>query len=242
MLARELIRALAIGMCGTVLGVAGTLAWTSERSTDHYPEIYRRLHPSVVLLTMKVRSNDPHRKGAWEDGFGSGVVIESGSWGSRILTDAHVVDDERDLRATVGDVGPAVPARVVARTAEDASDLALVEISTPNLPVTRLADPGTIEPGRPIGLLGYPIPDAFSDEKLRRTVSLYDGRVASVRNGTLEIDLPIVPGESGGPVFDAQTGAVLGLAESRFDEERAIGFATPVGEIRAFLAAHRRGK
>ena len=28
--------------------------------------------------------------------------------------------------------------------------------------------------------------------------------------------------------FDAETGAVIGLAESRFDDERAIGFATPV--------------
>ena len=55
-----------------------------------------------------------------------------------------------------------------------------------------------------------------------------------------EIDVPVIPGESGGPVFDAQTGDVIGLAESRFDDERAIGFATPVDIIAPFLAAHAR--
>jgi S1-C subfamily serine protease len=89
-------------------------------------------------------------------------------------------------------------------------------------------------------VLGYPIPDAFEDEHLRAVVSLYTGRIASVRNGTMEIDVPIIPGESGGPVFDARSGAVIGIAESRFDDERAIGFATPVDVIARFLAAHPR--
>ena len=61
-----------------------------------------------------------------------------------------------------------------------------------------------------------------------------------MRNGTIEIDVPIIPGESGGPVFDAQSGRVIGIAESRFDDERAIGFATPVDIIGRFLAAHPR--
>jgi S1-C subfamily serine protease len=39
-------------------------------------------------------------------------------------------------------------------------------------------------------------------------------------------------------VFDAATGEIVGIAESRFDDERAIGFATPVDIIRRFLAAH----
>jgi hypothetical protein len=31
---------------------------------------------------------------------------------------------------------------------------------------------------------------------------------------------------------------VIGIAESRFDEERAIGFATPLDVIEPFLAMH----
>lgn len=206
---------------------------------DRYTEIYHRLHPSIVLFTMQIPADDPHRKGQWDDAYGSGIVVESGAWGTRILTDAHVVEDERELRATVGDRGQAVPARVTATAGGDV-DLALVEIATPALPAVRLGSAEGIEPGRAIGLLGYPVPDAFSDERLRRTVSLYAGRVASLRNGTIEVDIPIVPGESGGAVFDARSGDVIGIAESRFDEERAIGFATPVEVIKHFLAAHPR--
>jgi S1-C subfamily serine protease len=107
------------------------------------------------------------------------------------------------------------------------------------LPAVSLPSHVDVEPGLAIGILGYPIPDEFEDEHLDRTVSLYTGRVASVRNGTLELDAPIIPGESGGPVFDGRTGAIIGLAESRFDDERAIGFATPLDVIEPFLSVHQ---
>jgi len=168
------------------------------------------------------------------------VIVASGPRGSQILTGAHVVADSRDLRAKVGDRGKSVPARVVA-TSNDDDDLALVDIATPDLPPVALGSQLQLVPGQPVGVLGYPIPDAFADEHLRATVSLYAGRLASIRNGTLELNLPIIPGESGGPVFDAETGLVIGIAESRFDEERAIGFATPLDVIGRFLAAHPYG-
>jgi S1-C subfamily serine protease len=56
-----------------------------------------------------------------------------------------------------------------------------------------------------------------------------------VRKDALELDLPIIPGESGGPVFDAASGVVVGLAESRFDEEKAIGFAIPIDDAVRFI-------
>ncbi|HEX3467936.1 MAG TPA: serine protease [Candidatus Elarobacter sp.] len=205
---------------------------------DRYVAAYEQLHPSVVLFTMKIPADDPKRKGQWDDAYGSGVVVESGSWGSRILTDAHVVDDARDLVATIGD-GPHAPAHVVARTGED-EDLAIVDAPLKNQKVAKLGSIAGLEPGTPIGVLGYPIPDAFEDERLGRTVSLYTGRVASLRKGALEIDVAIIPGESGGPVFDAGTGEVIGIAESRFEEERAIGFATPIDMATRFLASHPR--
>jgi serine protease Do len=208
------------------------------RGTDRYVTVYEQLHPAVVLLTMKIPADDPKRKGEWDDAYGSGVVVESGSWGSRVLTDAHVVEDAKDLVATIGD-GPHAPAHVVARTGE-ADDLAIVDVPLRNQPVATLGSIAHLEPGTPIGVLGYPIPDAFDDEHLGRTVSLYTGRIASVRKGALEIDVPIIPGESGGPVFDASSGDVIGIAESRFDEERAIGFATPIDAATRFLAAHPR--
>jgi S1-C subfamily serine protease len=218
-------------------GCNGDARATSQQS-DRYVAAYEQLHPSVVLLTMRIPADDPKRKGEWDDAYGSGVVVESGSWGSRILTDAHVIDGAKNLVATIGD-GPHAPAHVVATTGED-EDLAIVDVAIKNQRAAVLGSIAHLEPGTAIGVLGYPIPDAFEDEHLGRTVSLYTGRVASLRKGALELDVAIIPGESGGPVFDASSGQVIGIAESRFEEERAIGFATPIDAATRFLALHAR--
>jgi S1-C subfamily serine protease len=223
-------------VCVALFGCTPHAETTTQARSEPYVTAYERLHPSVVLFTMKIPSEK--HPGEWDDAYGSGVVVESGSWGSRILTDAHVVADAKNLVATIGD-GPHAPAHVVATTGE-AEDLAIVDVPLKNQPAVKLGSIARIRPGTPIGVLGYPIPDAFEDEHLGRTVSLYTGRVASVRKGALEIDVPIIPGESGGPVFDATTGEVIGIAESRFDEERAIGFATPIDTATRFLASHPR--
>jgi S1-C subfamily serine protease len=234
---KHLLTALAV-----TSALAGCGGGRADRSgapqSDRYVTAYEQLHPSVVLFTMKIRAQDPKRRGEWDDAYGSGVVVESGAWGSRILTDAHVVEGAKDLVATIGD-GPHAPARVVARTGQN-EDLAIVDVGLKNQKAARLGSTAKLRPGTPIGVLGYPIPDAFADEHLGRTVSLYTGRVASLRPGALEIDVPIIPGESGGPVFDVNSGDVIGIAESRFEEERAIGFATPIDAATRFLAAHPR--
>jgi S1-C subfamily serine protease len=235
---RRSLRSLPAVLCATLLASCAAGAHDVGDSSDRYVRDYERIHPSVVLFTMKIPADDARRAGQWDEAFGSGVVIASGAWGSRILTDAHVIADAKDLVATIGD-GPHAPAHVVAKS-NDELDLAIVDTSIPNRPVAQLGSSRALVPGTPVGGLGYPIPDAFEDEKLRRTVSLYTGRVASVRNGALELDVPIIPGESGGPVFDATSGAVIGIAESRFDDERAIGFATPIDEAKSFLNAHQR--
>ena len=228
---------LALAACA-LAACSGRGERTTAAANDRYVTVYDQLHPCVVLFTMKIPAVDPKRKGEWDDAYGSGVVVESGSWGSRILTDAHVVEDAKDIVATIGD-GPQGAAHVVARTG-DADDLAILDVLLRNQPVAKLGTVAHLKPGTAIGVLGYPIPDAFDDEHLGRTVSLYTGRIASVRRGALEIDVPIIPGESGGPVFDVSNGEVIGIAESRFDEERAIGFATPIDAATRFLAAHPR--
>ena len=92
-----------------------------------------------------------------------------------------------------------------------------------------------------VGVAGFPIPDAFEDEKLGTKTSVFAGRVSSLRRDAVELDLPIIPGESGGPVFDARTGVVVALAESRFDEEKTIGFGIPIEDAERFLHGRVHG-
>lgn len=199
---------------------------------DSFVRAFRAIKPSVVLFTMKIPSDDPKKKGEWDDAYGTGIVVASGAWGSQILTVEHVVHDARQLHATFGE-SKDVPVRVVARDAH--ADLALIEASVPDVAPARLGSARGVEAGTEVGVAGFPIPDAFHDEGLGLRTSVYAGRVSSVRNDALELDLPIIPGESGGPVFDARTGDVIGVAESRFEEERAIGFAIPIDDAVRFL-------
>jgi S1-C subfamily serine protease len=231
-------RRFAIVAACALAGCAGTAAPRPAGSTDIYVDMYRKLQPSMVLFTMDVPTDDPKRKGGFDEAYGSGIVVQSGDWGSRILTDAHVVQDARNIVARIGDARKA-PAHVIA-VSNDQDDVAILDTRIPHMPAVTLGSAKGVAAGQPIGVMGYPIPDAFEDEHLGTKVSIYAGRIASVRKGSLELDVPIIPGESGGPVFDASTGAIVAIAESRFDEERAIGFATPIDIAVKFLAAHPR--
>jgi serine protease Do len=236
------VRAVAFAGLISIGACAGRGAATDASAKDRYVALYEQLHPSVVFFAMQKRSDDPKRKGEWDDTFGSGVVVDSGAWGTRILTASHVVTGARNIVATIGD-GPHAPAHVVAKTGANPdtdADVAIVDVPLKNQKSAQLGASANIEPGTPIGLLGYPIPDVFESMAPQHAVSLYAGRISSVRKGALEISITLIGGESGGPVFDATTGDVIGLANSSFDEEPSIGFATPIDIAKSFLAKHAR--
>jgi len=234
---RAILRTVLALACAAVAGCAARASDPAPAATDGDPFVrsFRALRPAVVLFTMNIPSDDKKRKGEFDEAYGSGVVVASGAWGSQILTVEHVIHDASRLRATLDD-RRVVKARVTAADAKE--DLALVQIDVPNRPVAKLGSSATVDPGTEVGLAGYPIPDAFEDEKLGERVSVYSGRVSSLRKDAIELDLPVIPGESGGPIFDARTALVIGLAESRFDDEKAIGFGVPIEDAERFL----RGK
>ena len=207
-------------------------ACAADYPDDRFVALVRAMKPSVVLITMRIPPEK--KKDGYDVGYGTGLVVASGGWGSDILTVAHVVEDAWDVHATI-DNHTKVPVHVVA--VNNDTDVALLRTTRANLPVQRL---GAVTPlgdqiGRDVGLLGYPIPDEFEDEQLGLATSLITGRLSSIRNDALEVTLPIVPGESGGPIFLIDTGAIIGLADSRFDDERSIGFAVPLGDVLHFL-------
>lgn len=184
------------------------------------------------MLRMKVPPE--HRQDKYDDAYASGFVVASGEWGSDILTVEHAIDGAWDLSITIDNRSRAA-ARVVASDAD--LDVALIRTPRKNLPVISLGSSAHLrdELGRQVGLVGYPIPDEFNDEGLGLNASIDDGRLSSIRPDALEVTLSIVPGESGAPVFIADTGEIVGVAESRFDEERSIGFALPIDDAKRFL-------
>ena len=142
---------------------------------------------------MQIPADDPKRKGKWDDAYGSGVVIASGAWGSRIFTDAHVVADARDLRATIRRCA-AAPFRCasIARSNDD-DDLAMLDVATPGLPAVTLgAESRSSSRVARSACSAIRSPMRSRTSTSRNVVSLYTGRIASVRgaSGTIEIDVP----------------------------------------------------
>jgi S1-C subfamily serine protease len=211
----------------------------TRNSDDAFVASVRRLRPSVVLLTMRVPPENKRDK--FDEGYATGIVIASGDWGSDILTVQHAIDQAWNLHVTIGNKKK-YPASVIASN-EDL-DIALLRTARANLPVAPLGASKHLadEIGRQLGVLGYPVPDDFEDDDLGLATSLNSGQLSSLRKDAMEVTVPIVPGESGGPVFVANTGEIVGIAESRFDDERSIGFALPIDEAKTFLhkydAAH----
>ncbi|MDQ2681358.1 MAG: serine protease, partial [Candidatus Eremiobacteraeota bacterium] len=119
-------------------------------------------------------------------------------------------------------------------------DIALLRTPRANLPIAQLGDSSMLQPGQQIGEIGYPIPDQFTDEGLGLATSVNSGRISSMRQHAIEVNMSIVPGESGGPVFAVDQRSIIGIAESRFDAERSIGFALPINDAKAFIKKYAR--
>ncbi len=207
-------------------------AGCTRNSDDALVASARRITPSVVLLRMRIPPE--RKKDGYDDAYATGFVVASGAWGSDVLTVQHAIDGAWDLSVTSGN-RTHTPARVVAANAD--LDLALVRIRRPNLPIVRLGSSKHLQPeiGREIALLGYPVPDEFDDEGLGLATSLSAGLLSSIRKDALEVTTSIVPGDSGAPLFFADTGEVFGLADSRFESEPSIGFAVPIDDAKKFL-------
>ncbi|HVN68374.1 MAG TPA: serine protease [Candidatus Binatia bacterium] len=223
-------------MTGWIVAIALLGACGCTRNADDsFVASARSLRPSVVLISMKIPPE--HKRDKYDDGYATGFVVASGDWGSDIVTAQHAIDGAWDIDVTFANRWRA-PAKVIA--ADAGLDLALLRTSRPNLPPVALGSSSDLQSdvGREVGLLGYPIPDEFADENLGMATSLNSGRLSSIRKDALEVTLSIVPGESGAPVFIADTAEVVGVADSRFDDERSIGFAVPIDDVKKFL--HRR--
>ncbi|MGH7716521.1 MAG: hypothetical protein ACREML_11055, partial [Vulcanimicrobiaceae bacterium] len=99
----------------SVLALAGLCACAHPRPADRLEALYRQIHPSVVFLTMRAPSDDPKMHGRIDDAYGSAFVVESGDWGTRVVTAQHVIDGARNLKAVIGDATQSQIVRIIAQ-------------------------------------------------------------------------------------------------------------------------------
>ncbi len=218
--------------------------------------------PSVLPVGTYSATNSPRFNFR-----GTGFVVGDGTL---VVTNFHVLPPASEVEnyssmmvmaTRQADSGQLRRARVVAT--DRPRDLALLRIEGAPLPALTLGDPGAAREGQSIALLGFPIGGMLGFAPVTHrgiiasitTVALpaanaqqLDPRaLVRLREGNLEIfqlDATAYPGNSGGPVLDADTGHVLGIInmvfvkgsrESALTHPSGISYAIPVRHLQELL-------
>lgn len=206
-----------------VLGLLAIVGWTRPPAAQDWPTyamVFEEVAPSVVNV---------HLDGATAR-LGTGFAVAP----TRVVTARHLIAGVE--RVEVRDVhGRSWPARVVGTDAR--VDLALLELEGGQLQPVRLGTSDGLRVGDTVAAVGNPY-------GLGHTLSVgvvgHRGRrlssesTAGPRVEFLQLSIPLNPGNSGGPVFDAQ-GRVVGVMTGTHAIAQAIAFAVPVEVLHAAL-------
>lgn len=232
------------------------------------PDIVARTKPSVLPVGTFNPTDSP-RFGFRGSGF---VIAEEGGQGRLVATNFHVLpegaggDSGPPMAVLSGPGGPGAEsqrrlARVVAT--DRAHDLALLQLDEPPLPGLSLGDAGQVREGQAVALMGFPIGGVLGFSVVTHrgivasitsaampapTARQLDPRAVSrLREGNfelLQLDATAYPGNSGGPVLDAETGRVIGVVsmvlvkagrESALSTPTGITYAVPVAQLLALM-------
>lgn len=260
------LRLVAFGLAG---GAIFRCEAQSVEARSDLRAVVARARPAVVPVGTYSATANPRF------GFrGSGFVVGDGHL---VITNAHVLpatpepgSDQR-LAVLAQSAAPGREAgdlRFASLAAVDrVHDLAVLRLDGPALPVLPLAAADRVAEGNSIALMGFPVGGALGYSPVTHrgivasvtTVALpapsaaqLDPRaVARLRAGNFEVlqlDATAYPGNSGGPVLDAETGEVVGVVnmvlvrgsrETALSAPTGITYAIPVPHVRALLEEAR---
>jgi serine protease Do len=159
------------------------------------------------------------------DGGGSGVIWSADG---RIVTNSHVA------RAAQAEVvlwdGRRLPARLVSR--DTRRDLAVLKAAETGLPAATPGDSGALRPGELVIAIGSPL--GFAGALSTGVVHSIGTIPGMGREPWIGASVRLAPGNSGGPLADAQ-GRVVGINTAILN---GLGIAVPANSAAGFL---RRG-
>ena len=235
--------------------------------------VIAKVKPSVVIVGTFKPTNSPRFALR-----GTGFVVgqDQASTGNLIITNAHVLAQpaELDLEAVLvvqirvrhGEWQMRL-ATVV--EVDKAHDLALLRFEGPAVSALTVGDSDQVREGQAVAFMGFPIGGAlgFSPVTHRGMVSsiavaalpaatasqLNDKSIRTLRAAgdnfnIFQLDGTAYPGNSGGPLFDPDTGHVLGVVnmvaikgirESALTHPSGISYAIPSGFVKQLLERSR---
>jgi S1-C subfamily serine protease len=204
-------------------------------------EIYKTAHLATVNITSTVYRRTIFLEVYPSKDQGSGFLISADG---KIITNNHVVANERQLEVTLSDQSR-YKARLLSR--DEANDVALLQIEPrKKLPWLHLGDSDALQVGQkvlaignPFGLEGTLTTGIVSS--LGRTIR---GENERTLEGLIQTDAAINPGNSGGPLLDS-AGNVVAINTAILGPNGGnigIGFAMPINRAKLMLDDFQAGR
>lgn len=254
---------------GTALGQESAKPAPAARLPD-LRAVIARARPSVLPVGTYSATASPRFTFR-----GSGFVVADGHL---LVTNAHVLPAPGEGSETTQRLAVLAQTAALGRDAGDlrfatlaavdrAHDLAVLRLDGTALPALPLAEDERVAEGQAIALMGFPAGGALGFAPVTHrgivasvttialpapTAAQLDPRaLARLRAGNIEVlqlDATAYPGNSGGPVLDADTGRVVGVVnmvavrgsrETALSAPTGITYAIALRSLRALLAEVR---
>ena len=237
------------------------LFWVPGRAFSALPELIQRVKPSVVAVGTFDKTRSP--------AFimrGTGFAVANGNL---IATNAHVIPPSLSASGNEALVvrlpleNGASQQRIARLVTSDSShDLAVLEVDGPPLPALRL-NTNLAREGQSVIFMGFPIGTVLglSTVTHRAIISsvtpialpggnsqqLNERVIRQLKSGVFnvyQLDGTAYPGNSGGPLLDAETGEVVGIInmvfvkgtkEAALSQPSGISFAIPASHLTGLI-------
>jgi S1-C subfamily serine protease len=195
---------------------------------DNSSNPFGDLSPFNFEIPQQVQNGTQYQ----EVGAGSGFIVSADGL---VLTDKHVVSDDKADYTVLTNDGQKYPAKVLAL--DPVQDLAVIKIQSSGktfTPVT-LGDSSGIQIGQTAIAIGNAL-GQFSNtvsvgvvSGLQRTISASDqvGSFSETLENIIQTDAAINAGNSGGPLLNLK-GEVIGINTAMAQGAQDIGFAIPI--------------
>ena len=185
-------------------------------------------------------------------GAGTGMILTPDG---EVLTNNHVISGSTSISVELVATGARYTAIVLGTVPSE--DIALLQIQgATNLPTVPLGQSSTVKVGDPIvalgnagGVGGAPHTVSGTVQALNQTITAtdLDGSHPTSLSGLIQIDAPLEPGDSGGPLIN-KSGQVVGMNTAASATRRfrsvgdAAGFAVPIDRAAPFIAQIEAGQ
>lgn len=226
------------------------------------PETIERVKPSIVAVGTYQKTRSPSFACR-----GTGFVVGNGTL---VATNAHVLPEildteSRETLVVLASAGGGEPQPREAKSlvVDKLHDLALLRITGMPLPALGLHDAGTVREGQNFAFTGFPIGNALGFLPVTHrgmissvtpialpsaTAQQLDEKVIRRLKGgafpVFQLDATAYPGNSGSPLYDVDTGQVIGIMnmvfvkgtkEAALSQPSGISFAVPAQFLRELL-------